>query len=263
MTLQPLDLQKLLADLKDAALAAGREIMAVYEGEITVSHKDDSSPQTEADIRGEKAILAHLDRTCPGIPVVAEEAAAAGETPEDFGTRFFLVDPLDGTKEFINRNGDFTVNIALVEEGVPVAGVVYAPARGRLFLGALALGATQATVSDGVPGPARPITIRPRPAEGLTVVASRSHRSPETDDYLKDFDVAELKPAGSSLKFCVVAAGEADLYPRHGPTMEWDTAAGHAVLLAAGGRVETLDGKPLAYGKPGFRNPYFVARGNI
>jgi 3'(2'),5'-bisphosphate nucleotidase len=250
-------------EFKDAVLAAGQEIMAVYEGEITVSHKDDSSPQTEADIRGEKAILAHLDRTYPDIPVVAEEAAAAGETPEDFGERFFLVDPLDGTKEFINRNGDFTVNIALVEQGMPVAGVVYAPARGRLFLGAQGLGATETQVTNGTPGATKPIAIRPRPVEGLTVVASRSHRSPETDDYLKDFEVADLKAAGSSLKFCVVAAGEADLYPRHGPTMEWDTAAGHAVLLAAGGTVETLDGKPLAYGKPDFRNPYFVARGNV
>jgi 3'(2'),5'-bisphosphate nucleotidase len=155
------------------------------------------------------------------------------------------------------------VNIALVEQGMPVAGVVYAPARGRLFLGAQGLGATETQVTNGTPGATKPIAIRPRPVEGLTVVASRSHRSPETDDYLKDFEVADLKAAGSSLKFCVVAAGEADLYPRHGPTMEWDTAAGHAVLLAAGGTVETLDGKPLAYGKPDFRNPYFVARGNV
>ena len=263
MTLQTLDLEKLLGNLKEAVLAAGREIMAVYDGEITVNHKDDASPQTEADIRGEKAILAHLDKTYPDIPVVAEEAAAAGETPDDFGDRFFLVDPLDGTKEFINRNGEFTVNIALVDKGVPVAGVVYAPAIGRLFMGARGHGATETAVENGVPGAPRPIAIRPRPAGGLTVVASRSHRSPETDTYLKDFEVADLKSAGSSLKFCVVAAGEADLYPRHGPTMEWDTAAGHAVLLAAGGTVETLDGHPLTYAKSDFRNPYFIAKGNV
>lgn len=249
----------LLAALRDAALAAGVEIMKVYEGEIDVAHKDDASPQTLADLRAEAVILKHLDNAFPDIPVVAEESVAAGRTPRDIGTRFFLVDPLDGTKEFVNRNGEFTVNIALVEDGRPVAGVVYAPALHRLFAGAEGVGAT---VIDGIGEtmpPAEPIHVRPRPAGGLTVVASRSHHSPELDAYLEDITVESLKPAGSSLKFCVVAAGEADLYPRLGPTMEWDTAAGHAVLAAAGGRVVCLDGQPLTYGKPDFRNPFFIA----
>jgi 3'(2'),5'-bisphosphate nucleotidase len=258
-----IDHQSLLDVLIKAALAGGKEVMWVYDGTITVTEKADSSPQTEADIRAEKIILEHLAIAYPDIPTVAEESAAAGETPDDFGDRFFLVDPLDGTKEFVNRNGEFTVNIALVDKGVPVAGVVYAPAINRLFLGSLEAGAFEARVELGAVTGLAPIHIRPRPVEGLTVVASRSHRGAETDRYLEAFNVAELKPAGSSLKFCVVAAGEADLYPRHGPTMEWDTAAGHAVLIAAGGTVETEDGAPLTYGKPGFRNPYFIAKGDV
>jgi len=252
----------LLLTLKEAALAAGREIMAIYEGRIDVTHKADTSPQTEADLRAEAVILAALEEAWPDIPVVAEESVEAGRVPAKLDDRFFLVDPLDGTKEFINRNGEFTVNIALVEDGVPIAGVVYAPAVGRLFLGGRTGGAREERVDpDGTVRDGKPIHTRPVPADGLTVVASRSHRGDTLDDYLKDLPVADLKPAGSSLKFCVVAAGEADLYPRFGPTMEWDTAAGHAVLLAADGAVTDTEGRPLTYGKPEFRNPFFIARG--
>jgi len=189
---------------------------------------------------------------------VAEESVAAGHIPDISGGRYWLVDPLDGTKEFINRNGEFTVNIGLIEDRRPVMGVVFAPARERLFYAA---GPGQAFAEEGG-SPARPIGVRAAAEDGLTVVASRSHRDAKTDEYLEQFEVKELKSAGSSLKFCLVAAGEADLYPRLGRTMEWDTAAGHAVLRAAGGRVETLDGEEFLYGKPGFENTFFVARGD-
>ncbi len=190
------------------------------------------------------------------MPVAAEEAVAAGRLPA-LGRRFWLVDPLDGTKEFIGRNGEFTVNIALVEDGEPVLGTVFAPAIERLFLGASGVGAF---VEED--GHRRPIRCRAVAPAGLTVVASRSHGDAAAlDAFLGGRRVAALTNAGSSLKLCLVAAGEADLYPRLGRTMEWDIAAGHAVLAAAGGRVLTLAGEPLRYGKPGLDNPHFVASG--
>jgi 3'(2'), 5'-bisphosphate nucleotidase len=191
----------------------------------------------------------------PEVPIVAEEAVAGGATPQ-VGDWFWLVDPLDGTKEFISRNGEFTVNIALIHRGVPVLGVVQAPALGRLYVGVLGQGAWLEDASGR-----RPIHCRAVPAEGLTVVASRSHGDAAAlDAFLAGRKVAALANAGSSLKLCLVAAGEADLYPRLGRTMEWDIAAGHAVLSAAGGDVSTIDQRPLRYGKPGFENPHFVAR---
>ena len=200
-------------------------------------------------------------QAAPGIPVIAEESVAKGNTMDDPGPVFWLVDPLDGTKEFISRNGEFTVNIALIEDGAPTLGVVYAPARGRLFLGG-PNGATEQIIEDDVWTAPTPVSARRVPQTGLIAIASRSHKAPETDAYLENFDIAELISAGSSLKFCRIAAGEADLYPRHGRTMEWDTAAGDAVLRAAGGRVENFEGEPLRYGKgPVFENPFFVARG--
>lgn len=247
-------------------LKAGAEIMRIYAGDIAVARKDDASPVTEADAAAEAIILAGLREMAPDIPIVAEEEAAAGRIP-DTARRFFLVDPLDGTKEFISKNGEFTVNIALIEDGVPVQGAVYAPALGRLYWND-AFGAHVAGVKDDIPGLARPIHVRPVPPEGVTAVGSRSHGGAETDAYLRAFTVAGFEPAGSSLKFCLVAEGRADLYPRMGRTMEWDTAAGDAVLRAAGGRVETLDGGALTYGKrnqPGesdFANPWFVAFGD-
>jgi 3'(2'), 5'-bisphosphate nucleotidase len=246
-----------------AALEAGAEIMAVYATEFSARSKGDASPVTEADERAEAIILAALRRLAPDVPVVAEEEVAAGRCPK-IGRRFFLVDPLDGTREFISRNGEFTVNIALVEDGVPVAGVVYAPALGRLFAGD-ASGARAAVVEDGRAGAFAAATVRPVPAGGLTVVGSRSHGSAETDAFVGRFDVATYRSAGSSLKFCLLACGEADLYPRFGRTMEWDTAAGDAVLRAAGGVMVRADGAPFRYGKrdqPGdadFANPHFIA----
>jgi 3'(2'),5'-bisphosphate nucleotidase len=246
-----------------AALLAGRSILDVYATDFAARTKGDASPVTEADERAEAIILDALGRIAPGVPVVAEEEVAAGRCPP-IGSRFFLVDPLDGTKEFVSRNGEFTVNIALVEDGVPVAGVVYAPALSRIFVGDEG-GARTASVALDRAGPFSSIRVRPVPADGLVVVGSRSHGSAETDAFVARYAVSAFRPAGSSLKFCLVAAGEADLYPRFGRTMEWDTAAGDAVLRAAGGIVRRTDGTPLVYGKRGqadeadFANPSFIA----
>jgi len=241
---------------------AGAEVMAVYARPITVHGKADDSPVTEADWRAEAVILEGLAAACPHEPVVAEEAMAAGRAPAGVPAEgpFWLVDPLDGTREFIGRNGEFTVNLARVVAGEPALGVVLAPAQGpggRLYAGARGLGAWVLD-AQGV----RRIACRRPPAEGLTVVASRSHGDPAAlKAFLAGRPVAREVAAGSSLKLCLLAAGEADLYPRFGRTMEWDIAAGHAVLAAAGGRVDTVAGAPLRYGKPGFENPDFVACG--
>ena len=249
-------LQELLEPVIRAAYAAGEAIMAVYSTEFDVRGKADASPVTEADVRAEALIVAGLCALTPNLPIVAEEAAAAGDIPS-VGARFWLVDPLDGTKEFISRNGEFTVNIALVQDGVPVLGVVLAPALKRLYAGVRGSGAfLEDTLGR------HPIRCREVPAAGLTVVGSRSHGDAAAlDRFLAGRKVAASVSAGSSLKLCMVAAGEADLYPRLGRTMEWDIAAGHAVLLAAGGGVTDLAGAPLRYGKPGFDNPHFVAGG--
>ena len=254
---------ELLEGLATLARQAGAVVMAVYATDFAVRGKVDASPVTAADEQAEAVILAGLARLAPGIPVVAEESVAAGRCPDVSGGRFWLVDPLDGTREFINRNGEFTVNIALIAHGAPVLGVVLAPAvggrAGRLFAGAVGHGAW---VEDGDAQARRPIHCRAVPAEGLTVVASRSHGDAAAlDAFLAGRPVARLTNAGSSLKLCLLAEGTADLYPRHGRTMEWDIAAGHAVLAAAGGTVTLLDGSPFGYGKPGFENPHFVARG--
>jgi 3'(2'),5'-bisphosphate nucleotidase len=251
-----------LLHLARVALAAGREIMNVYVSDFAARTKTDLTPVTEADEAAEKIILAELAAFDAETPVVSEEAASAGRIP-GVARRFYLVDPLDGTKEFINRNGEFTVNIGLIENGKPAAGVVYAPALERMFLGEVGRGAWQGSVP--LDGAAEAVAWQPihtrQPKGGLTVVASRSHRDAKTDEWLKSCNVKDFKAAGSSLKFCLVANGEADLYPRFGPTMEWDTAAGHAVLAAAGGKVSREDGTPLSYGKSGdsFRNPAFIA----
>lgn len=236
---------------------AGRAIMAIYARDFDVEVKADSSPVTEADQVAEGIILKGLRALTPDIPIVAEEEVAAGRVPDISGGAFWLVDPLDGTREFINRNDEFTVNIALIRDGRPVLGVVHIPALNETFLAA---GPGAVTLKRGNAEP-QPIAARGAPAEGMTVMVSRSHLSPETEDFLQDFTVHERKDAGSSLKFCRLAEGAADLYPRLGRTMEWDTAAGHAVLACAGGRVDRLDGTPLTYGKAEFENPHFVARG--
>ncbi|MDN2566081.1 3'(2'),5'-bisphosphate nucleotidase CysQ [Aquibium sp. A9E412] len=260
---QPADAD-LVAGLEELALEAGRAIMACYARGVSVSEKADASPVTEADTTAEAIILRGLARLCPQVPVVAEESVAAGRVPPALDGAFLLVDPLDGTREFVNRRDDFTVNIALVRGGVPELGVVYAPARSALFA-ARPDRAEAATVEDGARVVARgAIAVRGAP-EPPVIVASRSHRTAETDAFIARFPGAELMAVGSSLKFCMLASGRADLYPRFGRTMEWDTAAGDAVLRAAGGRTLTLDGRPLAYGKrdqphdSDFANPWFVA----
>ncbi len=257
----------MLNQLVDIAVEAGAAILQVYAREdLGARDKGDGSPVTLADGMAEEIILRRLAEIAPEIPVVAEEAASEGKIPAA-AARFFLVDPLDGTKEFITRNGDFTVNIALIEDGSPTAGVVYAPAHGEIYAGEVGKGARRASVTDGVVGEWTPVVCRACPEAGLDVVASRSHMSQETQDYVDRFKVAQLVNAGSSLKFCRVAAGAADLYPRLGRTMEWDTAAGDAVLRAAGGSVRCMDGSPLLYGKRNqaddtdFANPWFVACG--
>lgn len=262
------DDEAILSVFEGLALEAGQVIMDIFHSKVSVEHKADSSPVTEADRASEKLILAGLRAAFPNIPCVAEEEISAGVGTPELGRCFFLVDPLDGTKEFVSRNADFTVNIALVRDGVPDIGVVYAPGSGRFFAGrpgkaeALTLGQDQAISGR------HQISVREgRPP--LTVVASRSHRTPETDDYIRRVEAAEIVSVGSSLKFCLIAAGEADLYPRFGRTMEWDTAAGDALLRAAGGSTTTAGGKPLVYGKRNrageadFANPSFVAMGRV
>ncbi len=259
----------ILSGLIDAALLAGAAIMEVYSTDFSVDHKDDASPVTEADQRAEAIILEKLADLLPGVPVVAEEAVSAGGRPELTSDRFILVDPLDGTREFVARNGEFTVNIALIEGSHPVAGVVYAPVLGLVYAGVVGAGAGVANVVKGAITDWQAARVREIPEGGLTVLASRSHCGPETEDLLQRLPVAERISAGSSLKFCRIAEGVADFYPRLGTTMEWDTAAGDAILRAAGGRVVTLDGHPLAYGKHGsgpvkdFTNPWFMAVGHI
>jgi 3'(2'), 5'-bisphosphate nucleotidase len=262
MASSTLNLTTLNADLCQIAIKAGDVMMEIYARDFKIAEKEDRSPVTEADGAAEEVILAALKVLTPEIPVVAEESASAGVIPE-IGSRFYLVDPLDGTKEFINRNGEFTVNIALIEDGVPIAGVVYAPAIGRIFTGNKEDGATEIGVEASQLGTAKKIGVRDPEGGPLVAIASRSHRDAKTEEYLNHYNISEIVTAGSSLKFCLVATGEADIYPRHGRTMEWDTAAGHAVLRAAGGDVTCLDGSPFLYGKAGegFANGFFVAKG--
>lgn len=247
-------------------IAAGKAVMEVYGRDFAVETKGDASPVTEADRRAEAIILADLGRLAPHYAVIAEESCADGLVPE-VGRAFFLVDPVDGTREFVHRNGDFTVNVALVRGGRPVCGLVLAPVRGLLFIGVAGQGAEVLTITDGAVMQRLPITVGPPPPGPPRIMASRSHRTAETDAFIARYPGAALVEAGSSLKFCLLARGEADLYPRLGPTMQWDTAAGDAVLRAAGGMVRNLEGQPLAYG-PGegrgaaaYTNPWFIAHG--
>jgi 3'(2'), 5'-bisphosphate nucleotidase len=244
-----------LKTLVRIARAAGIVVMRHYEAGCDTRIKSDRSPVTDADEEAEILILAELRAAYPGVPVVAEEEAAAGRIVQ-VGSHFFLVDPVDGTKEFVKRGGEFTVNIGEIRDGVPVSGVVLAPAIGRLFVGALGEGAFELS-GDAT----KPIAARAPAADGLVAVSSRSHPDAKTDELLKTLPIKGNTNAGSSLKFCLVAAGEADIYPRAGQTMEWDTAAGHAVLVAAGGRMTTWEGAPFVYGKPGFYNSAFIVRG--
>ena len=248
--------KKMMAFAVATAQEAGEVIMEIYNTNFDIRSKDDDSPVTEADEKGEALIRTRLENAYPEIPFIGEEAYAAGHKPAVDDGLFWLVDALDGTKEFINKREEFTVNIALIDAGTPVFGVVYAPAIKRTFWGGRSHGAFAA---NGGSEP-REITTRTPDSDGLVVVVSRSHRS-EEDEYLKQFTIKETVTTGSSLKFCLIAAGEADMYPRMGPTSEWDTAAGHAVLLAAGGQMTQFDGSPFVYGKDDIRNPNFIAQG--
>lgn len=255
-----LDKIALVSAMRRLSIEAGRVIMEVYDrDDFDIKEKADTSPVTEADEAADAVIYAGLREFAPDFPIVTEERASTHDLDAQ---DFLIVDPLDGTKEFIKRRGDFTVNIALVEKGVPTLGVVYAPAKQRMFLTPASGGAVEETGNfdaDEI-GAIREMNVATPDTNGLRVVASKSHRDQATDDYIARYNVADLVSAGSSLKFCLVAAGEADFYPRLGPTMEWDTAAGHAVLAAAGGEVlDKATHRPLAYGKSGFRNPFFLA----
>lgn len=251
----------LLVDvMRRLALEAGDRIMEIYESpDFAVRAKGDSSPVTEADEAADALISAGLRAAFPDVPLITEEQAASHSLTAQ---TFLIVDPLDGTKEFIQRRGDFTVNIAYVQDGVPMRGVVYAPAKGRLFY-TLADGRAVEEVgpfAKDAPGPQNPIRVSQPDNAALMVVASKSHRDAATDAYIGKYAVRDMTSAGSSLKFCLVATGEADLYPRLGRTMEWDTAAGDAVLRGAGGQVVRFDDhSPLAYGKTGWDNPFFIA----
>jgi 3'(2'), 5'-bisphosphate nucleotidase len=247
----------LLERLRATAGRAGAEILKVYRTNFAVEKKADSSPVTAAD-RASEALITEAIRTeiTDAFPVVGEEAFAQGRIPEVAGRPFWLVDPLDGTKEFVERNGEFTVNIALIEGGRPVVGVVHAPVV-ELTYWAGPFGSFRAKGS----GAPQPISCRQASAKGLVAMISRHHSTPDVDAYLDRLGVAQRVVAGSSLKFCRIAEGAADVYPRFGRTMEWDTAAGHAVLRFAGGRIADRDGAELSYGKPGFENPHFVAQG--
>ncbi len=254
-----MDYAAIVATMRRLALEAGDAIMQVYGREdFAVRAKSDASPVTEADELADALIARGLAGAFPAIPVVTEEQQASHGLS---APTFFLVDPLDGTKEFVQRRGDFTVNIALIEGGVPTRGVVYAPAQGRLFYtDAAGRSQEEAGPHGPTPGELTPLRVATPDPAALVVVASKSHRDKATDDYIARYPVADFRSAGSSLKFCLVAAGEADLYPRLGRTMEWDTAAGQAVLLGAGGRVVRFDDHaPLIYGKDGFENPFFIA----
>ncbi|WP_375257860.1 3'(2'),5'-bisphosphate nucleotidase CysQ [Citreimonas sp.] len=252
---------ELVPVMRRLAIEAGDRIMQIYDAaDFDVNLKADASPVTEADEAADALISEGLRAAFPDVALVTEEQAASHEIT---ASRFLIVDPLDGTKEFIKRRGDFTVNIALVEDGAPVRGIVYAPAKGRMFY-TDSVGHSveeEGPFDPETPGETRPIRVStPDEEAGLMVVASKSHRDEATDDYIARYPVKDMRSAGSSLKFCLVATGEADLYPRLGRTMEWDTAAGHAVLAGAGGHVVRFDDHtPLVYGKTGFANPFFIA----
>ncbi len=249
-----MDFDRMMAIFRNLTLEAGKKIMEIYDGpDFDVMSKSDQSPVTAADLAADALISAGLRAEFPGLTLITEEEVGSHALR---ASTFLIVDPLDGTKEFVQRRGDFTVNIAYVEDGVPKLGVVYAPAQGRLFYTLPGGGA----VEEMADGTRRALSVRTPDNRALMVVASKSHRDQATDDYIDRYAVADMRSAGSSLKFCLVASGEADFYPRLGRTMEWDTAAGDAVLRGSGGMVVRLDDhQPLSYGKPGWDNPHFLA----
>jgi len=260
------DDQTILSIIEPLALAAGRRIMEIVRDGFQAEEKADCSPVTRADRDAEAIILAGLRQNFSSIPVVAEEEAAEGMAPQQVGSVFFLVDPLDGTREFVRGGDDFTVNIALVRDEAPVVGVVYAPVRHELYVGRPGLAEMVRTNAAHKAIARNPIAVRERQSPPV-IVATRSHNTPETDEFVMRHEPAIRVTVGSSLKFCLVAAGEADIYPRFGRTMQWDTAAGDAVLRAAGGQTFLTDGTPFRYGRDivagdaPFASPHFIAQG--
>jgi len=250
--------EAVIGKLLQVARTAGDATMEIYNSDFEVYSKNDESPVTEADRKAEAIITPVLEELAPDVPVVAEEAFSAGSKPDVTGKMFWLVDPVDGTKQFISKKDEFTVNIALIDKDrSPIFGVVHAPALNRMFWGSKEFGAFVQEAN----GEIKPICVREEPAEGIVAVVSRSHKTTDVDLYLKDFNVAKEVSSGSSIKFCQVAEGIADVYPRFGPTMEWDTGAGHAVVVGAGGTVKTPEGDDFRYAKDGFKNGYFIAKG--
>lgn len=251
--------EELLDTVAGIAESAGEAILAVYETDFAVEAKADASPITEADRRANEVIRAALIELPEERPILSEEARAVPWEVRRHWKEYWLVDPLDGTKEFIQRNGQFTVNIALVRSGRPVLGVVHVPVSGITYGGLVGRGAWRRARGEAK----QPIEVRPLAGGPVRVVGSRSHRGPDLDGYLERLGPHEMVPMGSSLKFCIVAEGNADVYPRLGPTSEWDTGAAEAVLTAAGGRVVAGDGQPMAYNKgPELLNPWFIASGD-
>ncbi len=248
----------LLDEVCAIAAAAGEEILAVYRTAFAVDHKDDRSPLTEADLRAHRLIEARLATLTPHWPILSEEGASLPYAERRQWRTYWLVDPLDGTREFVKRNDEFTVNIALIHDHAPVLGVVHAPALGRMCYAARGAGAFQRSGD----GPQQPLACRELPAEGLVVAGSRSHGKAALAEFLARLGPHEVIPMGSSLKFCLVAEGRADLYPRLGPTSEWDTAAAQCVVEAAGGHVTDLDMRPLRYNtRDSLLNPCFFVFG--
>ena len=249
---------ELIEPIVALAREAGDAILEVYASDFDVQSKDDESPLTQADLASHRQIVAGLAELAPGTPVISEESGLPPfETRSQWPT-YWLIDPLDGTKEFVNRNGEFTVNIALISDGRPAFGVVHVPVLGKTYVGCEGHGAELRVDGD----PPKPIRVAERSAKPVRVVGSRSHRGSSLDAFIEELGDCDLVPMGSSLKFCVVAEGGADVYPRLGPTSEWDTAAAQAVVEQAGGSVVTLDGKPMKYNqKEEILNPYFVVIG--
>jgi len=256
MTRSPRDL---IDPVLEIAREACRRILEIYDSDFAVHAKEDRSPLTEADMASHRTILAGLGRLTPDIPVLSEESGDVPYERRREWREYWLVDPLDGTKEFIKRNGEFTVNIALVRNGRPILGVVHVPAKNTDYYGAEGAGAFR-KIAGAEP---EPIHVAPLKGGAVRVVGSRSHRGSSLDSYLERLGDHEMVPMGSSLKICLVAAGDADVYPRLGPTCEWDTAAAQGVVEAAGGRVVDLSGEPLRYNtKDEYLNPFFIAYGD-
>ncbi|MGI9223179.1 MAG: 3'(2'),5'-bisphosphate nucleotidase CysQ [Woeseiaceae bacterium] len=249
---------ELIEPIVALAREAGDAILEVYATDFDVQSKDDESPLTQADLASHRCIVAGLEAQTPELPIISEESGLPGFDERGRWSRYWLIDPLDGTKEFVNRNGEFTVNIALIEAGTPVFGVVHVPVQGKTYVGCEGHGAELRTGER----PAQKIRVADTSASPVRVVGSRSHRGASLDAFIRNLGDCDLVPMGSSLKFCVVAEGGADVYPRLGPTSEWDTAAAQAVVEQAGGAVVTLDGKPMMYNqKEDILNPYFMVVG--